>query len=186
MLGINGKQWNDIQWTDVEEFLNEIEESFFFEFKKDEVSGAKLIKEIAALANTYLFESAIDLLSYATLQKLEGKEWRREHLLSLAGVYQPAKEIEKSKVPAALVRTLKMHPEVKTIVLHLDNDRIGRLATKAISAVLPKQYQVKDVPPKQGKDYNDLLCIKLNLAITKREKSAKKSMSGHENMRDRR
>ena len=36
MLGINGKQWNDIQWTDVEEFLNEIEESFFFEFKKDE------------------------------------------------------------------------------------------------------------------------------------------------------
>ena len=39
----------------------------------------------------HLFESAIDLLSYATLQKLEGKEWRREHLLSLAGVYQPAK-----------------------------------------------------------------------------------------------
>ena len=128
----------------------------------------------------HLFESAIDLLSYATLQKLEGKEWRREHLLSLAGVYQPAKEIEKSKVPAALARTLKMHPEVKTIVLHLDNDRIGRLATKAISAVLPKQYQVKDVPPKQGKDYNDLLCIKLNLAITKREKNTKKSMSGHE------
>ena len=100
--------------------------------------------------------------------------------MSLAGVYQPAKEIEKSKVPAALARTLKMHPEVKIIVLHLDNDRIGRLATKAISAVLPKQYQVKDVPPKQGKDYNDLLCIKLNLAITKREKSMKKIMSGHE------
>ena len=134
----------------------------------------------------HLFESAIDLLSYATLQKLEGEEWRREHLLSLAGVYQPAKEIEKSKVPAALSRALKMHPEVKTIVFHLDNDRIGRLATKAISTVLPKQYQVKDVPPKQGKDYNDLLCIKLNLAITKREKSTKKSMSGHENMRDRR
>ena len=121
----------------------------------------------------HLFESAIDLLSYATLLKLDGKEWRREHLLSLAGVYQPAKEIEKSKVPAALARALKMHPEVKTIVLHLDNDRIGRLATKAISTVLPKQYQIKDVPPKQGKDYNDLLCIKLNLAITKREKNKK-------------
>ena len=128
----------------------------------------------------HLFESAIDLLSYATLLKLDGKEWRKEHLLSLAGVYQPAKEIEKSKVPAALARTLKMHPEVKTIVLHLDNDRIGRLATKAISTVLPKQYQVKDVPPKQGKDYNDRVCIKLNLAITKREKSKKKIMSGHE------
>ena len=55
----------------------------------------------------HLFESAIDLLSYATLQKLDGKEWRREHLLSLAGVYQPAKEIEKSKVPAALARSIK-------------------------------------------------------------------------------
>ena len=128
----------------------------------------------------HLFESAIDLLSYATLLKLDGKEWRREHLLSLTGVYQPAKEIEKSKGPAALARALKMHPEVKTIVFHLDNDRIGRLATKAISTVIPKQYQVKDVPPKQGKDYNDLLCIKLNLAITKREKRTKKTMSGHE------
>ena len=128
----------------------------------------------------HLFESAIDLLSYATLQKSEGKEWREEHLLSLAGVYQPAKEIEKSKVPAALTRVLKLHPEVKGIVLHLDNDRIGRLATKAICTVLPKQYQVKDEPPKYGKDYNDQLCIKLNLAVTKREKAAKKSLVSHE------
>ena len=67
-----------------------------------------------------------------------------------------------------------MHPEVKTIVLHLDNDRIGRLATKAISAVLPKQYQVKDVPPKQGKDYNDLLCIKLNLQLQSEKKARKR------------
>ena len=80
----------------------------------------------------HVFESAIDLLSYATMQRLDGKEWQTEHLLSLAGVYQPAKEIEKSKVPAALARFLKEHPDVKEIVLHLDNDRIGRLATKAI------------------------------------------------------
>ena len=34
-----------------------------------------------------LFESAVDLLSYGTMQKLDGKDWRRENLLSLAGVY---------------------------------------------------------------------------------------------------
>ena len=79
----------------------------------------------------HVFESAIDLLSYATMQKLDGKEWRTEHLLSLAGVYQPAKEIERSKVPAALTRFLKEHSDVKEIVLHLDNDRTGRLATKS-------------------------------------------------------
>ena len=59
----------------------------------------------------HVFESAIDLLSYATMQKLDGKEWRMEHLLSLAGVYQSAKEIEKSKVPAALTRFLTEHIE---------------------------------------------------------------------------
>ncbi|WP_330640850.1 DUF3991 domain-containing protein, partial [Anaerovorax odorimutans] len=49
----------------------------------------------------HLFESAIDLLSYGTLRKLYGKDWREQHLLSLAGVYQPAKQIEESKVPVA-------------------------------------------------------------------------------------
>lgn len=72
--------------------------------------------------------------------------------MSLAGVYQPAKEIERSKVPAALTRFLKEHSDVKEIVLHLDNDRTGRLATKAIQTVVPKKYRVKDQPPTKGKD----------------------------------
>ena len=118
----------------------------------------------------HLFESAIDLLSYATEQKLDGKNWREEHMLSLAGVYQPAKEIEKSKVPAALTRFLRERPEVDVVVFHLDNDRTGRLATQAIRTVLPKKYQTKDEPPKQGKDCNDSLCIRLGIRQTKREK----------------
>ena len=40
----------------------------------------------------HLFESAIDLLSYATLCKQEGIDWQRDHLLSLAGVYRPKAE----------------------------------------------------------------------------------------------
>ena len=118
----------------------------------------------------HLFESAIDLLSYATEQKLDGGNWRETHLLSLAGVYQPAKEIEKSKVPAALTRFLKEHPEVDRVVFHLDNDRTGRLATQAIRTVLPKKYQTRDEPPKQGNDCNDSLCIRLGIRQTKREK----------------
>lgn len=46
----------------------------------------------------HLFESAIDLLSYATLQKLDGQSWQGGHLLSLAGIYQPAKKIEESSL----------------------------------------------------------------------------------------
>ena len=118
----------------------------------------------------HLFESAIDLLSYATEQKLNGGNWRETHLLSLAGVYQPAKEIEQSKVPAALTRFLKEHPEVDRVVFHLDNDRTGRLATRAIRTVLPEKYKTRDEPPKQGNDCNDSLCIRLGIRQTKREK----------------
>lgn len=125
----------------------------------------------------HLFESAIDLLSYATLKKMEGEEWQAEHLLSLAGVYQPAKEIEKSKVPTALTRFLKEYPEVKNIVFHLDNDRAGRLATLAIRTVLPEKYHTEDEPPPRGNDYNDALCIRLGIRQTKR---AKKSERSHE------
>lgn len=118
----------------------------------------------------HLFESAIDLLSYATIKKYEGCDWREEHLLSLAGVYQPAKQIEQSKIPAALSRYLKENPEIKEIIFHLDNDKAGRLATKAIETVLPVHYQIRDEPPGKGKDYNDFLCILLGIPVTKREK----------------
>lgn len=118
----------------------------------------------------HLFESAIDLLSYATLLKMEGQDWRKEHLLSLAGIYQPAKEIEQSKVPAALTRFLKEYPEIRKVSLHLDNDRAGRMATKAIRTVLPRQYQTEDKPPPMGNDCNDSLCIRLGMGLTKREK----------------
>lgn len=118
----------------------------------------------------HLFESAIDLLSYATLRKMDGQDWRADHLLSLAGVYQPAKEIERSKVPAALAQFLKEYREIEEVELHLDNDRAGRLASKAIQTVLPKQYQTRDKPPPRGKDCNDCLCIQLGIGLTERAK----------------
>lgn len=126
----------------------------------------------------HLFESAIDLLSYASLLQIDGQDWRKNHLLSLAGVYQSAKEIEKSKVPAALTQFLKACPRVQTVVFHLDNDRAGRLATKAIRAVLPENYKTSDRPPPQGKDYNDYLCIRLGIGVTRREKRGSERESG--------
>lgn len=121
----------------------------------------------------HLFESAIDLLSYATLLKLNDKEWYNTHLLSLAGVYQPAAKIEDSKLPLALNYYLNQHQNIKKIYLHLDNDRAGRLATLALKEVLPKQYEVIDNPPPSGKDVNDFLCEKLgikNKKINERER----------------
>lgn len=115
----------------------------------------------------HLFECAVDLLSYATLCKMKGRDWRELNLVSLAGVYSPKKKIEESKVPAALEGFIKSHPNIKRIVLHLDNDNAGRLATKTLQTILPAEYEVIDDPPPMGKDFNDFLCLKLNITPKK-------------------
>lgn len=122
-----------------------------------------------------LFESAIDLLSYGTMQKLDGKDWRIENLLSLAGVYKPKAKIEESSLPAALVQYLADYPHIRKVVLQLDNDPAGRIAAATIQTLLTKRYAVTAEirPPAQGKDYNDCLCMRLGLPITKRKERTK-------------
>lgn len=122
-----------------------------------------------------LFESAVDLLSYGTMQKLDGKDWRNENLLSLAGVYKPKKEISESTLPAALVQYLADYPHIRKVVLRLDNDHTGKLAAETIKTLLSKKYAVtvEIQPPPQGKDYNDCLCMRLGLPITKRKERSK-------------
>ena len=111
----------------------------------------------------HLFECAIDLLSYATLMKLEGKDWRQFNLVSLAGVYSPKQKIEDSKVPVTLGRLLEKDKTIRRIVLHLDNDIAGRKATKALQTILSDKYEVVDDPPLYGKDVNDFLCKRLGI-----------------------
>ena len=118
--------------------------------------------------SVHLFESAIDLLSYATLLKLDNKEWYNENLLSLAGVYQPAKKIDEIKIPLELNYYLNQNQNIKKIVLHFDNDSAGRIATMALKTILPKQYEVVDDPPKVGKDFNDFLCDRVGINYKKR------------------
>lgn len=118
----------------------------------------------------HLFESPIDAMSYATMIKMCGRSYRKHHLLSLAGVYAPKKNIQESKPPAALVCYFEMYPEIRNILLHLDNDTAGRLAAKTIKAVIPEKYIVKDSPPTKGKDGNDYLCIIKNIPVTSRSK----------------
>ncbi|WP_083939773.1 toprim domain-containing protein [Desulfoscipio gibsoniae] len=109
----------------------------------------------------HLFESAIDLLSYDTLELLAGRDWRWENCLSLAGIYRPKKNIEESTLPTALTQYLKDYPQISEIALHLDNDAPGRLAAKTIKALLPSTCTITDEPPQRGKDYNDYLKMML-------------------------
>ena len=114
----------------------------------------------------HLFESAIDLLSYATIRKQEGMAWNGDHLVSLAGVYKPKENIEETALPLALRQYLADHPEIKRICLRLDKDATGRLAGNTLKALLQDQYEVGLYPPPTGKDYNDCLCYRLGIPIT--------------------
>lgn len=122
--------------------------------------------------NVHLFESAIDLLSYATLVKINGGNWNREHLVSLAGVYKPKEELQESSMPLALKRYLSEHPSIRFITLRLDNDATGGRAAKALVSMLSDRYEVSVQPPPYGKDYNDYLCMRLGLPITHRKGKA--------------
>lgn len=121
-------------------------------------------------ASVHLFEAAIDLLSYATYLKCEGRDYKAENLLSLSGVYQPKKEIKDSKIPVALTTFLKANPQINTIYLHLDKDKAGRLCTAALKELLQKDYRIVDEPPPVGKDFNDFLMSYLGIARQKQSR----------------
>ena len=97
----------------------------------------------------YIFEGAIDALSYATLFKIYGQNYEEKTLISLAGVYQPASNISQSKVPIAIQKYLEKHPETRRIYLCLDNDEAGKNASKALENVLSHKYEVIIKPPKK-------------------------------------
>ena len=105
----------------------------------------------------HVFESAIDLLSFATLCKMQTGEWLIDPMVSLGGVYVSSPNKPATKLPSALKNALQNYPAVTTIALHLDNDHAGRSATGSISERLRDRFIIKDEPPPTGKDYNDYL-----------------------------
>lgn len=118
-------------------------------------------------SDVHLFESSIDALSYATLLKIKGADWRAENLVSTAGVYMPKQKNEDSKVPAAFVGFLERHTEIRRVHIHFDSDCAGIRAAKAIATKLSDRYEVVYSPPGCGKDYNDFLCMELGKYRTK-------------------
>ena len=105
----------------------------------------------------HVFESAIDLLSYATIMKMRTGEWRAEPMLSLGGVYAPSINSKQSKLPIALENMTQNQTQINTIALHLDNDLAGSLAAENIMLKLRGNYAVRNEPPPYGKDCNDYL-----------------------------
>ncbi|MBO4384289.1 MAG: toprim domain-containing protein [Clostridia bacterium] len=103
--------------------------------------------------SVYVFESAIDALSHATMANY-GKKHYSTHRISLGGL-----------CPNALMHFLDTHPDVCFVNLALDNDAQGRTATENIKGMLEQRfgdelgdkYYIYDHPAAIGKDYNEEL-----------------------------
>ena len=118
-------------------------------------------------ANTvYVFESAIDALSFASILKYEGADWRIAHYLSLGGA-----AMKKEGLPPALVHFLAVNSQIQKLALCLDNDSTGKRVAQTIIAAAP-DFKTAYVPPTTGKDFNEMLCAMKG--ITSRAK-----MRGH-------
>jgi len=101
-----------------------------------------------------VFEAPIDALSHATLQELDGWKWNG-YRLSLGGTSH-----------VALFAFLERHPEIRRVDLYLDNDCAGLKNARKIQAMLRdnpgfKHIRVGVHPPRKGKDYNEMLQIRL-------------------------
>lgn len=137
-----------------------IDSDYKGEAKGSDKSYSFSVSPNTKISKLSIFESAIDLLSYMTLNMMENKPYMNEHLLSLGGVYLPKKE--SAKVPESIIRYTKSHPEIKEISLNLDNDSAGRISSESLISALSKKYVCTDNPPKFGKDYNDYLISVVN------------------------
>jgi len=129
-------------------------------FKGDAAGSDKrypfAIKPETASSTLHVFESAIDLLSFASLLRYGHCGYSGIHMISLGGIQMAGKE---QRLPLALKRTLDTYPDIGKITLCLDNDAAGIVAAYSIKAALEKDYEVVVSPPPKGKDYNDYLCL---------------------------
>ena len=135
------------------------------DFKRD-LSGSDkrfsfCIPASSPSAEVHLFEAAIDAMSYATLNR----NYHESTLLSLSGVYTG------EAIPLALKTYLDRNPQTKRIVLHLDNDEVGRKATGQIKAAQKDKYEVTDDPARTGKDWNDYLQNEIKRQKQRKEQS---------------
>lgn len=119
----------------------------------------------------HLFESSIDLLSFATLFSIENRNWREENLLSLGGIYSSKYDVEKTKIPISLTEFLEKNPNVNEIHLHLDQDLAGRNASAFFQQVLSEKYKVLDRTVPFGKDVNEYLCLKKGIKKIEKERT---------------
>lgn len=123
---------------------------------KAEVSGSDksypfVIPGRPGASELYIFESPIDAMSHATIQKLAGAEWDDSIRISLGG----------NNTIAPIIRVLNYNPEIRDLIFCLDEDEAGKAQGRVYRKVLihagipADRIHFLSVP--YGKDWNNCL-----------------------------
>lgn len=143
--------------------------SIFKNYKLDHAGSNKAFSFSFTNSNSsilYVFEAAIDLLSYMTILKLDHQDFKQYNYLSLAGASDKIASKTEADIPIALKSFLERNKNIKTLIFHLDNDEVGIGATFKIMNVLSQKYDCIDDHPKDCKDVNEELIHKSLLLST--------------------
>ena len=132
------------------------------DLKKDMTGSDKrfsfCIPTLEDTETVHVFESAIDAMSYATLLPNGINNVINDGTINLDGPLLSLSGVNCGEgIPLALKTHLERNRQTKVIVLHLDNDEVGRGATAKITEALKNKYAVYDEPSPSGKDWNEHL-----------------------------
>ncbi len=92
-----------------------------------------------------VFEAPIDMLSLISLY--HDSDWAKHSYVALCGT---------SSQP--LLGMLERHPNIENVLLCLDNDQAGQLATRRLAAVVRERGLTVDARVPVNKDWNEDLC----------------------------
>lgn len=131
-----------------------------FGFKMEGISEA----ENSFSEGLHVFETPLDLLSYATLIKMTGQPWEKVNLLALTGIFK-SKYNGRMMMPLALKEYLCIHPEVHSIYLHFEESERGHEAAiateQALAQVKVQNYGVLKVGMQGVRTVNEYLLMML-------------------------
>ena len=130
-------------------------------FKQDVKNSNKDygFKTVGKSDKLFVFEAPIDLLSHATISKMQGKDWHYDNRIALGGISDNA-----------LNKFLEENPHIKKIILFLDNDETGLKNAEKIAQKYGNDYNIKIFTSSKGKDLNE------TLTTYKKEKKSNESL----------
>ena len=116
--------------------------------------------ECADSDELHVFETPLELLSYATLMKMKAYAWAGRNMVSLNGVHQ-SRVTGETVMPGVLKQYLLDHMGVKAICLHFRESERGRAIAEDIKrqleAIPEAKYTVTKVGMKDALTVNEYL-----------------------------